>query len=143
PWSWSWGTSGRLGWRESGEMVEAIVPGFERPEPPSDMPHDERIVWRSVVDAMPSHWFKAQTHDLLRLYCGYACAARIALWEVRRLQAARSKEGLNQQIKIADKLAGRAASLASKLRIAPQPSKHTHSSEAQIRKAPSSKPWLD
>lgn len=128
-------------------MVAAILPGSDRPDPPPDLPTDEAAEWRSVVERMPDRFFGPQTHKLLRLYCAISCAAEFAVRKVRRLQAEpvtdESRKELDRQVKIADRLAARAANLASKLRIAPQPGKHQFTAEAEIRKAPTVKPWLD
>src|SRR5262245_65432308 len=44
------------------------IPGQGRPEP-ENLPAAEAKVWRSIVGAMPEHWFGPENQPLLRCLC--------------------------------------------------------------------------
>jgi len=112
------------------------------------LPADEKAIWRTVVDSMPPNWFGGQTEGVLRRYCFHlALADRISV-EIRKFRV-KPTMTLND-VKIFERLLAacdrettRVSSLAVKLRITPQSSKHPFSAEASVRKMAKVRPWED
>jgi len=56
--------------------VVPLVPARHgRPEPPDDMPPDQKQVWRDVVRSMPAYSFAPHNEHLLRLCCVHVVLA--------------------------------------------------------------------
>ena len=55
------------------------VVSFEgyRPNPPDTLTAEQVDVWKAVVAAMPSEWFRPETHGLLIEYCRHVCRSRL------------------------------------------------------------------
>jgi hypothetical protein len=50
--------------------------GVRRPSPPDELTEEQAKEWRSIVERMPSDWFKREQFALLVAYCRHVCRAR-------------------------------------------------------------------
>ena len=101
-----------------------VLPGPKKqwPSPVVGMTVPAQTVWKTTVKAYPFDFFKPQHFALLRMYCEAAALNKKSLHEamMANYTDTNPKSGVTKEshwVGIADKMAGRAQSLATKLGI--------------------------
>jgi hypothetical protein len=92
----------------------------QRPEPPKGLPKAEKDLWREIVKSVPAGHFDAGTFPLLEEYCGQILAGRQARKMVAALPKDVSIDEFDKITRVQDRISGRIAALATKMRLAQQ-----------------------
>lgn len=102
--------------------IKALPTPKQWPSPPVGMTRAAGTVWKTTTKAYPYDFFKPQHFALLRMYCEASALNKTALHEAMKVNYTdtNAKSGVTKEshwVGIADKMAGRAQSLATKLGI--------------------------
>jgi hypothetical protein len=132
--------------RKSAASTEIIIASnvevINRPQPPDDMPLEQAVEWRAVVDRMPADWFPRETHALLVQYCRHVAASRrIALLIVRAEKAKTfDLDAYDKLLKMQEREGRAISSLATRMRITQQA---TVRAESAKKPGQITAPWDD
>jgi hypothetical protein len=134
------GTRGR---ESAAALAVAPVPAVERVErqrPPHDLTDEEVEVWVAVTSTEPADWFSPSTVPLLAQYARHVIHARRVAELIERATSdpELSVQDYDRLLKMQERESRTIASLATKMRIAPQ---STTNHRGNKRRATSSRPW--
>src|SRR5262245_56970885 len=117
------------------------IPGHGRPEP-EGLPAAEAKLWRSIVGAMPDHWFGTENQPLLRCLCSMIATSEALAAGIVKARAASDWNMVSKLSRIHERTSRCAADLSAKLRLTPR-SKTSVERAANLRQAPppSVRPW--
>jgi hypothetical protein len=121
-------------------LVTPTIPGQGRLEP-KDLPAAEAKVWRSIVSAMPEHWFRA-SEPLLRCLCTMIATSDVLAAKIAKARTAGDWNMVNKLTRIHERTGRCAADLSAKLRLTPR-SMTSVERAANLRQvpAPPTRPW--
>ena len=113
------------GRRSSAKLAVVSEIKDHRPQPPKELNKDEAELWRSITQTKPPEWWDAGSIPLLLDYCKLhtSCATVQAEIDSFAPEWLRDDDGLeryNKLISIRDKMHGRQAQLAMKMRLTQQ-----------------------
>ena len=102
--------------------IKLLVTPKQWPSPPVGMTRAAQTIWKTTTKAYSYDFFKPQHYALLRMYCEAAALNKKALHEAMMANYTdkNPRSGVTKEshwVGIADKMAGRAQSLATKLGI--------------------------
>jgi hypothetical protein len=120
--------------------VVSIVPG-RRLQPPKNMPSQEAVIFREIINALPSGFITPACAPILRCLCTHiattdALAPRIA--EVRAIKNLAKLDLLTTIFARESKLIG---DLSTKLRLPPKSKWGQEKAAVLEAKAPPTRPW--
>lgn len=116
-------------------MLETI----ERVRPPHDLTDEEVEVWAAVAGAEPADWFSPSTVPLLAQYCRHVVGARRIAELIERATGdpALTVSDYDRLLKMQERESRAIASLATKMRIAPQSTtNHRGNKRPRVAKRP-------
>jgi hypothetical protein len=123
--------------------VVPVIPGQGRPEPPRALDGAEKLVWRSIVGAMPSNWFGLECQPVLRRLCAQVVISEELEKELRKVRADGSAESERAaRLAEAHRDAARAVNqLSQALRLTPKSRWSARTSETEVGRAARERPW--
>ncbi len=116
------------------------------PEPPEQLTPKQGELWRTVMASSAGGFIKVEAHPVLIEYCRAATNGDMVASELNRFDPswAQDDEGLqhwNKLLQIQDRVQGRVASLAVKLRLTPSSRVRPETAGRAERNHSGKKPW--
>lgn len=101
----------------------AVVPAIPsasptRPEPPAHLPDEAATIWRATTASRPAGYFDAGSLPLLEVYSRLVAEYRRVAAAVEAMPV--DDDDFAKLTSVADKLAGRVSSLATRMRLSQQ-----------------------
>jgi hypothetical protein len=123
--------------------VVPLIPGQGRPEPPRALDKAEKLVWRSIVGAMPPNWFGLECQPVLRRLCAQVVISEELEEELREVRADGSADGERAaRLAEAHRDAARVVNqLSQSLRLTPKSRWSARTSETEVGRAARERPW--
>lgn len=117
------------------------IPGRGRPEPPKGMGAAEATVWRTMVSAMPDHWFSAASQPVLRALCSHVVTSDALAQQVSEALEADDWAAVDRLTKIQERESKAVADLSSKLRLLPKSKWSQEKASTLEALNPTTRPW--
>lgn len=137
------------GRQSAAAMAVAVIdapPGMPRLAAPAHLSDAERAVWAEVVNDQPAEVFTVTHAPLLEMYCRHIVQARVLADELLHFERSwlADKDGLaryDKLLKMNEREARAASSLATRLRITRQAVEHRYTAAAKLGAGKTRKPW--
>jgi hypothetical protein len=135
----------RRGKPSKGDLeVVPLMPGDAKPSPPEDMSDAEKVVWQSIVDAMPLRYFGRETWPNLRSLCRHTVASDL-IWAryIEAIESGKKADIVETLSRLHNRESAAVRRLSADLRLSKsvrsQPVVHERAKANQVIK----RPWDD
>jgi len=136
---------GARGKPSKAELSVVVLDPTQRQPPPETLDVVEAGIWASIMDSLPSDWFRPSDWPLLAAYCQTAVQYEKVTTELRdaplTLTADNGRIYRHPLLAIQHTAALRLAALAMKLRLCPNSRVRHDATAAKGKQQPATKPW--
>jgi hypothetical protein len=135
------GIQGR-GYNRSKSMAHIIELPVERGRlRPDKMRPQERAVWHSIVDAMPSGYFGPENAHLLKMLCSHVVTAEVVAAELAAARDADDMEKVGTLSAIHARTSLTIGNLSTRLKLTPKSRYSQEQASHRVRLNSSTRPW--
>jgi hypothetical protein len=121
-------------------FMPPLVPGSERPKPPTGLAPDARAHWLAIVGGLPPNWFGTESLAPLKSLCRFLDLADVALDAADKALQEGDDQRHAAQIMMANRASNMAIRLGTQLRVSPK-SRSERGKQQNEQTRRTTRPW--
>ena len=125
--------------KSKNDLSVVSVAELARPEPPKDLHPDASAIWKTTVNALPSDWFRPETHVQLASYCRHMAEEQEISRQIEHYKCTAENFDTKEYdtlLRMQERESRAAFSYATRLRLTPQSTYDPKKPKGAVQKAP-------